>query len=62
MMTSKENGEKAGEPHVVFVFQCVLCGREFEKLDLDGTLEPHDDGAGNTCFGFGEFVDQRLAQ
>ena len=40
-----------------YVFRCMVCGREFERKNHDGTLRAHKNRAGGDCYGrVGAFV------
>lgn len=51
---------RRGVRGVVFVVQCFICSRKFERTTRGTTLRPHKDGYGNRCYGKrGSVVDQR---
>ena len=52
------NNKKPSSP-IVYVYECISCGKRFTKKKMDPKLKPHKDKNGNQCFGYGAFVETK---
>lgn len=45
---------------IVYVYECIACGKRFTKATMDNILKPHKDKNGNLCFSAGKFVESKV--
>jgi len=57
ILFDKQKDKSSG---IIYVYECISCGKRFDKSTNDSNLDPHRDKNGNLCYGVGKFVEIKI--